>query len=184
MTGELLPQLATVIGELDLSTAAAQSLAASVDDATFARPPGPGRWCAAECIEHLTLTNKLYYPVVTELLARGRTMPRTNGPYRRRLIGAVLAWSLEPGRGAKSRTIPSTVPHVTAARNAVVEDFAASQEVIKGFIRESSGMDLRQLVMSSPFAKRVRYDMYSLWTILASHARRHIVQAQKAARGE
>jgi len=180
---EIQPQLAAVLGEYEAVTAAVRALAASVDDATFLRRPSPERWSAAECVEHLTLSNRLYYEMIRDGLARARLLPPHPGPHRRKLLGRLLAWSLEPGRGGKSRTIPSTVPHVAVAPQGVVGDFVESQRVIASFVRESSGLDLRRIVVVSPFLKALKYDLYSLYTILAAHGRRHLRQAENAVRG-
>jgi hypothetical protein len=183
VTDALQPQLAAVLGEYDAVTRRVRALAASVDDVVFSRKPSPERWSAAECVEHLTLSNRLYYDMIREGLARGRLMPPHPGAHRRRLLGRLLAWSLEPGRGGKSRTIPATVPTVSVAKEGVVGDFVASQDVLASFVRESSGLDLRRIVLVSPFLKYLTYDLYSLYTIIAAHERRHVKQAENAVRG-
>jgi hypothetical protein len=181
---ELQPQLAAVLAEYDAVTQAVRALAAGVDDVTFARKPSPDRWSAAECVEHLTLSNRLYYDMIRDGLAQARLMPPHPGPHRRRWLGRLLAWSLEPGHGGKSRTIPATVPRVAVGTKGVVGDYIESQHVIASFVRESSGLDLRRIVITSPFLKYLKYDLYSLYTIIAAHGRRHLAQAQRAVRGE
>ena len=184
MSEALQPQLAAVLAEYDAVTGAVRALAASVEPAVFARKPSPERWSAAECVEHLTLSNRLYYDMIRDGLARGRMMPPHPEEHRRRLLGRLLAWSLEPGKGGKSRTIPATVPHVAVGTAGVVGDFVESQQVIASFVRESNGLDLRRIILVSPFLKYLTYDLYSLYTILAAHQRRHLAQAQRAVRGE
>jgi hypothetical protein len=76
------------------------------------------------------------------------------------------------------------VPHVAVGTTGVVGDFVESQNVIASFVRESSGLDLRRIVLTSPFLKILKYDLYSLYTIIAAHGRRHLLQAQRAVRGE
>jgi hypothetical protein len=62
----------------------------------------------------------------------------------------------------------------------VLEDFLESQKVMFSRVERANGLALDQVKVASPFKESVKYNMYSLFWILAAHQRRHIWQAEQA----
>ena len=62
MTGR--EQLDEVKAQFDAASARARQLLTGIDAETLTRRPQPGRWSAAECVAHLTLTNRHYPPLI------------------------------------------------------------------------------------------------------------------------
>ncbi len=48
-------------------------------------------------------------------------------------------------------------------------------------IQEREGLALDQYLIASPFAKNMRYNLYSALVLIAVHERRHLWQAERAA---
>jgi hypothetical protein len=59
-------------------------------------------------------------------------------------------------------------------------EFAALQSKLIDTLHEARDLDLRKIKLTSPFDKRVRYNLYSAFRIITAHQRRHLWQAEQA----
>jgi hypothetical protein len=168
-------QLADLKRQLESCAAAAQSLSGSVSEAEFnQRPPNQG-WSIAECIQHLTATTRHYLPVLESAL---RDAPAGSGPYKMDWRGRLLKWFLEPPYRSKAKTIPSIEPNIEDIRR-VLPDFLDSQQRFLVAMESWHGRALDKVLITSPFNKRLRYNIHSLFNVVAAHQRRHLWQAQR-----
>lgn len=175
------PQLAALMSQLEATTARARHLVAALDDATFHSRSPRGGWSAAECIAHLNLTTVAFFPGIDSALAFGPTGFADSRRYRRGVLGALLAWSLEPPARLRFQTLPAFVPKSTGSQGAVLADFERLQGELAQRIQSASGLDLNALRITSVFNARVSYNVYAAFCILLAHERRHLWQAERAA---
>ena len=181
MTDALNRQLAEVIREYERVTAGARRLADRLDDSAFARRPAPERWSPAECFAHLTITTGAYRSLIRGGIVAGRKLPAARGRYRRDLKGWLLTRSLEPSARFKIMTPPRFEPVNAGGKVLVLAEFVQSQDALASLVRESSGLDLRRVMIASPFNPKLEYNLFSCYKILAAHERRHLAQAEAAA---
>ena len=176
MSGSRL-QLTRLGDDLAAATRRADALA----EATFAIRPAPERWSPAECVQHLTLTTAALLPSLDAALAQAPAGFPATRPYRRGLLGAALAWSLEPGRG-RYPTTAAFVPVATGTRDQVLAAFRESQEALAVRLGRAAGLNLTRIRVRSPFNARLRYNGYAALCIVVVHQRRHLAQAEVAGR--
>ena len=164
--------------ELNEATRRAWTLVQSTDGRLFTVRPTPLSWSAAECLAHLSISTELFLPVLREALerARGRGKP---SPPKMDVLGRVLAWFLEPPIRKKVKTSAPFVPKSTRAKADAFGEFASLQEKLIDLLRQAREADLRTRIVS-PFDKRVRYNLFSAFRIVAAHERRHLWQAEQA----
>ncbi len=167
--------------ELNEATARAWSLIRSTDGRLFTVRPHPNSWSAAECLSHLSLSTEMFLPVVKMALEdaekRGLYSDR---PPKMDLIGRVSCWFLEPPIRQRLKTAARFVPKSVRAKAEAFGEFSALQEKLLELIRGAKGIDLRRVKIVSPFDKRVRFNLYSAFRIIAAHQRRHLWQAEQA----
>ena len=164
--------------ELNEATRRAWTLVQSTDGRLFTVRPTPLSWSAAECLAHLSISTELFLPVLREALQRAR--PRGKRPVPRMdVLGRVLAWFLEPPIRKKVKTSAPFVPKSTRAKAEAFGEFASLQEKLIDLLRDAREADLRAKIVS-PFDKRVRYNIFSAFRIVAAHERRHLWQAEQA----
>jgi hypothetical protein len=168
-------QLAVLKQEFEDCSAAAQELLHSVNAAEFAKQPESGGWSIAECIAHLTATTQLYLPILSSAL---QNAPAGNGPYRMDWRGRLLKWVLEPPYRTRVKTLPSLEPGVQDPAQ-VLPAFLGSQKELAGALARWRGRALGHVLITSPFNKHLRYNIYSLFNVVAAHQRHHIWQAQR-----
>ena len=105
-------------------SAAASELIESLSEAELKQRSKNQGWSVAECIQHLTATNKLYLPILDASLQQA---PAGSGPYKMDWRGRLLKWVLEPPYRSKVKTMPSLEPKIEDIR-CVLPDFIVSQQ--------------------------------------------------------
>ena len=169
-------QLAQLRQEFEACSALAGELTASVSEREFAQRPVSGRWSMAECLQHLTATTQLYLPILESSL---QNAPAGEGPFKMDWRGRLLKWVLEPPYRSRVKTMASLEPRIEDP-NRVLPDFLTSQQQFISAMDAWQGRSLDKVVITSPFNKRLRYNIYSLFNVVAAHQRHHLWQAQRA----
>ena len=172
--------IATLTAALDAIEQDTRRLVDGLTDEQGGRPPEPGSWSVAECLDHLAVGNEIYLKAMIgpaeEARARGR---RRRGPATPGLIGGWFAWILEPPVNRRFRTkAPANIaPRQAPPLSDAAPRFFASHEAIRQFVRDFADLDLAGVTFPNPFVPGVRFSLASALHILAAHERRHIWQA-------
>jgi hypothetical protein len=181
-------QLRSVTDSLESAQSRLRRLSDMLSDADWSKRPGPDRWSAAECVEHLNLTSKAYVPLLREALARTKKIgggPRKH--YRRDPLGWFMSAMIGPLRHlgkyrvGRIKTTPKFVPKAGRSRTEILSDFVRLQAELVALIRSGDQLPLDQVKIVSPFGGRMKYSAYSALVIVARHQHRHIDQAEEAA---
>ena len=145
------------------------------------RPPAPGAWSAAECIQHLSLSADAYFPVWQQVIATaGPRKAEVNAPYRIDFWGRLLCWILEPPARIRSKTPAPFQPVECGRIDQVIDGFLDRLERIVAALRRCRGRAIDEVKMASPVDSRVRYSVWSSFVVNAAHERRHLWQAEQA----
>ena len=179
------PQLAAIVDEFDAAQRRLHRLAERVPEDAWARRPDPRRWSVGECVEHLNLTARAFLPRLRDGLAEAR---RIGGPAPARHRRDVLGWLLwrtlpPPVRVAKSRTTAPFVPGGRLPPAELLADFDRLQAEQIALVESADGLPLGRVRIASPFAEKVRYDLFSALSILPRHQERHVWQAEQVLAG-
>ncbi len=181
-------QLLAVANLLESAQSRLRRLSDKLSDKDWSKRPGPARWSAAECVEHLNLTSKAYLPLVRDAIARageGRGAPKKH--YRRDPLGWLMSMMIGPlhrlGKLGMPRvkTTPRFTPKPGRSRGEILSDFVRLQAELAALIQSGDGLPLDQVKIVSPFGGRMKYSAYSAVVIVARHQHRHLDQAEEAA---
>lgn len=175
------PQRSAVRDELEAATARARRLIEGHDPAALRRIPGAGGWSALQCIAHLNLTTENYLPLLARALGDA---PPASGTRRvgSGLMPRLLLWSLEPPYRLRFKTQPAFEPSLEDDPNAVLASFERLQGELLLTLGRFDGRALDRAPIASPFNGRLKYNALAALRILAAHERRHLWQAERAAR--
>jgi hypothetical protein len=165
--------------EINDATRRAWTLVQSTDGRLFTVRPRAMSWSAAECLAHLTLSTELFLPVLRKAIEASRAKANRKSTPRMDVLGSVLRWFMEPPIRMRSKTTAPFVPKSVRAKADAFGEFASMQEKLIDLLRDARNADLRRKLVS-PFDKRVRYNIYSAFRIVAAHQRRHLWQAEQA----
>jgi hypothetical protein len=176
-------QLAEVRRGLENAEANIVRFADSVGEEAWTRRPPNGGWSAAECITHLTMTTDSYLKLLSDARARVPSDAALPAKYSRGFGGRLLEWILEPPYRARVKTIAGFVPNSNAPKSETMGAFTRSQKALLSWMKAVESVPLDQVIVTSPFNKRVRYNAYAVLRIIAAHQRRHLWQAERAVKG-
>ena len=172
----LSPQLAELRKQFEARSERAQQLVRGLSEQHLTQQPPDGGWSILHCIEHLALTNKLYKPIFEDAFTRAK---HGSEPYRKDFKGRLLAWILEPPYRMKVKTRKDLDPLTFGDSKAVVKEFLATQQMIFGWLDRANSISLNDVFVASPFNEKMRYNLFSVFHILAAHERRHLWQAEQ-----
>ena len=174
------PQLQALADEFHFATARLRALRRAVPAGRWSVRRDPARWSVAECVVHLNLTGQAYEEILRAALAGvPRPMTPFTGRYRRDLFGWLLWKSQPPPVRVRTKTIARFIPESTAPAAELVAEFERLQEVQLGYLRAADGLPLNEIRVASPFNAKIRYNLYSCFSILPAHQHRHLWQAEQ-----
>jgi len=177
-------QLGLIVIQYKAHSARLHRLTDGLADDVWARRPALGRWSVAECVGHLNLTTDKMLPVLRTAVAQSARSARLDHLYRQTLVGRLMAHAVGPVRqigrirlGAV-RTPAAFVPGSAASKSDVMSAFDRGQQELIGVVEDAEGRRIDGVIVTSPFSKYLRYDLYSAFIVVAQHELRHIVQAE------
>lgn len=160
----------------------ARDMVRGADREALTRTPPGGGWSAVQCLEHLNETARVYLPVLTEAMERGRAAGFVGRPGPGlTLLGRVAAWSQEPPVRIRVRTPDLIEPSPDALNpDAVLEQFELLHEELIVRINESGSLDRKRIRVRSVLDARLKLSLGDWFVFLVAHVRRHLWQAERA----
>jgi uncharacterized damage-inducible protein DinB len=145
--------------------------------------PSADVWSVGQCFEHLIKTNESYFGELDQVVAGTRKnsfwekwSPLT--PF----AGKLLINSLK-SEGRKVKTIEKMTPP-SEIRADIIEIFAAHQTELIEKVRQCESADWQKIVLTSPFAKMMTYNLADGLKSIVEHERRHFRQAERVVQAE
>ncbi len=179
MTREQADELA---GQLAAASDLARKLEQEFSQRELSEAPSPGAWSAADNLVHLTLASEALIPRMSKTLGKlADAGQRSDLRSRPDWIGRFYAWALEPPVRFKARAPRPFVPPAGTPAGDALPAFLAAQERLLALVTQSVGLDLAARKVPSPVSRYVRYNVCSVFHVLAAHQRRHLWQARRAA---
>jgi hypothetical protein len=159
-----------------------------VDQAALLQRPGPGRWSAVECLEHLNRGLEPHLPLLAAALARGRAREAPGGPPygRGTAFGRLLLRGLDPGRGRPRRfkaPRPFRPPAHALDPEAVIETFAHLNAGLDRLAGAAADLPLGRIRVRSIVSPLLRMSVAQAFAVHALHHHRHLDQAERAVTG-
>lgn len=174
------PQLSALKQQLIEARERAHRLCEGLTYETWAARPTAGGWSIAECLMHLNITTERFLPLIDEAVRHGRARALTGpGPYSLGVVGWVLARALEPPYRLRTRTPPSFAAARVEAIPEVLARFDYLQQELLTRMDAAAGLALNRLRVTSPLDGRVKYNLMATFTIIPTHQRRHLWQAEQ-----
>lgn len=139
--------------------------------------PTEHSWSVAQCLEHLVLTNKMFFRELDSMAENGRpnTLWETWSPLTG-VFTKLYFWYIRNDSKKVKAPTDKIVPASDVPTD-IIDRFSKVQEEFVGKLRRIGDDKASESVLSSPFLKVVTYKFYDGILILAEHERRHIRQA-------
>ncbi len=163
-------------GELDAADARAIALARPLTVAQLNWKPSPQQWSVGQCLEHLAVSTELYLPPMSDALAgapAGTAAEIMPGRPSRWFIRSFIAPSTK-----RAKAPPKIAPgsNVDAA---ILERFLSGTRATRTLIERASAYDVNRIRFKNPFVPLIRFTIGTGLEIIAKHADRHLLQAER-----
>lgn len=177
------PQLAKLTDQLDEVSELAQKLVAGLLPDLLRLRPEPDRWSVAECLTHLSLCSEAFVDLIGSACREAREKQMLGaGPFKMDKMARFLNWTLKPPARIKARTTAKFEPVAIIVPEDALPRFLALQGELRKGIEKADGLDLNQVIVISPFSKRVKYNLFSCFVLIVTHQLRHLWQAEQVKR--
>jgi DinB family protein len=183
--GVLPADIQSLAGQLAANGREAAALVDGLAEELGARPPTPGAWSVAECLDHLATANRVYLGALRPAADRARRQgERRRGPAEPGLLGGWFVRSLEPPAKpllklrAPRKIRPRSGPPLAQA----YADFQDAHRAAVSFLHDVADLDLAHVRFVNPFIRGVRFSLATGLHVIAAHERRHLWQARRARR--
>jgi hypothetical protein len=174
-------QVDLLLQELRETRSRAEAIFCGRKPAELLRQPAEKRWSAAQCVEHLNITNRAYMARVPDAIRvlREKHVDR-RGSFRLDWNAHLLKYWLEPPSRVKLPTGASFQPGNPQDPAAVLSTFQSIGRQIEEELAAARELALDGGRIRSPFSENMKYNVYSAFTLIAAHNRRHLWQAGNA----
>lgn len=143
--------------------------------------PDPKSWSIAECLDHLIVTNSLYFQVLDDI---------KNHELKTPLLARIPGWvdfcsnmilkSVDPDTVKKVKTLRVFEPSTSDYPRSVIDDFMRNIQQLKTYFHELDGYgDHSAIRFASPASRLVILDLDRAVQILWKHCVRHLHQAKR-----
>lgn len=143
--------------------------------------PAPAEWSIGQCLEHLIITNRAYFPEL-ERIIRGDPSPNIwlRAPLLPDLFGWLLKKSMAPNSPAKMKAPKLIEPSTSQLPVTLVADFAATQRQVSALIQATAPLNWAKTRITSPLAGEViTYSLQDCFEIFVLHEKLHVNQAKR-----
>ncbi len=164
--------------ELSANDQTAQTLAAGLTDGQLNWQPAPGSWSVGQCLEHLCITNDVYLTSISTALKEKPDSPVeqiTPGRFGRWFIRSFV----EPSPNSKRVPAPPKIRPAARVDLAVLDRFLSGNKSCRELILRARGKNVNHIRFWNPFVLGVRFTVGTGLEIIASHERRHLLQAER-----
>jgi len=178
--GELIVELNGYYRQIEEIKRDAEELVRDLSEAQFNWQPGPNRWSIAQCLEHLNVTSRLYWPVLAETIMRSRTSGLMSpGPFKHGWFGNFFVRTAEPPVRTRFKAPRRFRPPSDQPIARVWAQFVTFQDRLLELLREANGVDLARTKVPLPATNLIKLTLGQGFALVAAHERRHLWQARQ-----
>ncbi|MGE0130859.1 MAG: DinB family protein [Blastocatellales bacterium] len=177
---ELISELQKYYDQVEEIKLDAEDLVKGLNEAQFNWRLSPEKWSIGECLEHLNVTARLYWPIIAEAVNGARVNGWfSKGPYKRTWLGSLIICLTEPPVRMRFKAPRRFRPPADMPMNQVLSQFMAFQGRLLDLIRDANGVDLGRPRIISPASKLVKITLGQSFGLMTAHERRHLWQARQ-----
>lgn len=151
----------------------------------LAASPGPNRWSAAQCLEHLNHYGHHYLPAIERAIRQEQQRDsRPAAEFRPGWLGAYFTQlmlpqpdgSLKSKMKAPKEAVPSAAPDPVA----MLAEFIEQQERTLQLLEAARSVNLNTVRVPISLSRWVRLRLGDTFGFVVAHNERHVLQAERA----
>lgn len=142
--------------------------------------PAEDLWSISECVEHLSITNKLYYYEIEKQSSEKQiTCKDDEIPVKHSFFGKLIIKAVDPSNIEKIRTFPVFQPSKSFITKDSIAKLSEVQKSLISMISSSVNLNTNRYSISSPASKLIRINLSDVLEIIRLHNKRHLIQIEK-----
>lgn len=176
-SGEFPKWTSRLLEEFDASDRRASDVAGGLTLEQLNWKRAEAEWSVGQCLEHLALSSEAYLPAIARALTgRPERVVReiTPGWFGRWFLTHVI----EPSPTSARRRAPRRITPVSLVDRSILDRFHRTNIDAREVPRRASRLDVNRIRFTNPFVPVTRFTAGTGLVILATHQRRHILQAE------
>jgi hypothetical protein len=140
----------------------------------------PAKWSIGQCLDHLIISNKTYFPSFEKLIYHRYKLSflQKLNPFKK-MLGPMMIRSLGPQQKKNFKSPTIFEPSASQISFTIVDDFLRHQEELKTYFRKLLQLDTKNLVLASPVSGLITYTLADCMQLIPAHEQRHTDQANK-----
>ncbi|AFH48216.1 Hypothetical protein IALB_0504 [Ignavibacterium album JCM 16511] len=152
----------------------------SLTDEQLNWKPAYDVWSIAECVEHLSVTNKLYFNEMEKQFYEEQIIcDDSEEIVKHKFFGKMIIKAVDPANVKKTKTFSVFKPEKSSFDNSVIDKLINIQKDLINLISISLNIDFNKYVMSSPASKFIKENFSDVLEIIRLHNQRHLLQINR-----
>lgn len=141
--------------------------------------PHPKKWSPAQSIEHILVSNELYFPLIEDKLAAKGDARKNQSLYKPTFWGKMVYRAVDPDlmKTKKSKAPKLFNPQPSVEIPTLIRRFEKDQIRLKKCLERALENDATQK-LRSPVSRIMRFTLVDVMAILSKHEIRHYLQAK------
>ena len=142
--------------------------------------PNENAWSIAQCLEHLIVTNDLYFEniqKVTDGTHRNNIFSKI--PFATDIISFGMKKILSPDWKGKMKTFKMFEPSFSEVSEDILERFGENQNKFITLMEATKDLEIRKIKIAEPIGSAVNLRLIDAFEILVVHEQRHFNQAKR-----
>ena len=172
--------LETVLAEGRLVAAEAARAFGGLSPRQINWKPGPVDWSVGQCFDHLIVSNRPFFAIIDEIV-RGRKHASLweRVPVLPAISARLIIGVLHPDSSRTAKARKRFLPSESAIDPGIVQEFVAQQDRLIGLMEATRGLDLDDIVITSPVLAVMTYSLMDAYRIIVVHEQNHFMQAKR-----
>lgn len=142
--------------------------------------PREGKWSIGELIDHIIVTNSLYFPKYEKILAGDHRNPFSSRfSYVTNFLGKSILHSVDPDNKKKLKTVRKFEPRQQKFTLNKLDEFKKHHSNLVELVKSTDEVSHRKTFITSPASPLIVYSLEYANKIILWHELRHIQQASE-----
>lgn len=142
--------------------------------------PSQENWSIAECVDHLIVTNKLYFKEFEKQFSKKLIETDcSKTEVQHKWLSRFIIKSVDPANAKRVSTFAVFMPSLSNHSKDVFDRFSNLQNQFIHLSSTAENLNFNEYFMSSPAAKIIKENFCDVLEIIRLHDRRHFNQAEK-----
>lgn len=137
-------------------------------------------WSIAECLEHLSITNQLYFDEIEKQFSEKQINCKDEEtPVKHRFFGKLIIKAVDPSNIKKTKTFKVFQPSKSYITRDSINKLIEVQKSLINLISSWVNLNTNRYSISSPASKLIKVNLSDVLEIIRLHNKRHLIQIEK-----